>query len=119
MSLDDKTGKKQDTRFKPGQSGNPSGRPKGSRNKFTEAFFQLLSADYDEHGRNVLEQVRQKHPLQYLRLIVSVLPKRRETKAATPPADRLTNDELKQFVRETKRLLAKAETDTDEGETQL
>jgi hypothetical protein len=49
----------------------------------------------------------------------SVLPKRRETKAATPPADRLTNDELKQFVRETKRLLAKAETYTDEGETEL
>lgn len=32
----EKTGKKQDTRFKPGQSGNPDGRPKGTRNFSTE-----------------------------------------------------------------------------------
>jgi Family of unknown function (DUF5681) len=82
MSLDDKTGKKQNTRFKPGQSGNPAGRPKGSRNKFTEAFFKLLAADYDQRGRDVIERVRQCHPLQYLRLIVSVLPKRGDNKAA-------------------------------------
>jgi hypothetical protein len=96
---------KQDTRFKPGQSGKPAGRPKGSRNKFTEAFFQLLYADYDEHGRDVIEQVRQKHPLQYLRLIVSVLPKRREKPRALP-TERLTNEELDQLLGETKRLLA-------------
>ena len=78
------TGQKQDTRIRLGQSGNPSGRPKGSRNKFTEAFFQLLAADYDEYGKGVIEQVRQKHPLQYLRLIVSVLPKSRETKPVHP-----------------------------------
>jgi hypothetical protein len=100
-----KTGQKQDTRFKSGQSGNPAGRPKGSRNKFSETLVQLLAADYDEHGRNVIEQVRQKYPLQYLRLIVSVLPKSRETKPVHPPAD-LTNEDLDELVRETKRLLA-------------
>jgi hypothetical protein len=104
MSLDDKTGKKQDTRFKPGQSGNPAGRPKGSRNRFTEAFSKLLAADYDEHGREIIEQVRQQYPLQYLRLIVSVLPKRCETKPIQQSD--LSNEELDQLVGETKRLLA-------------
>jgi hypothetical protein len=102
------TAQKQDTRFKPGQSGNPSGRPKGSRNKFTEAFFQLLAADYDEHGKDVIEQVREKYPLQYLRLIVSVLPKRREKPAASK-AERMTNEELDQLLGETKRLLARSD----------
>jgi len=32
-----KTGRKQDTQFKPGQSGNPHGRPQGSRHKTTLA----------------------------------------------------------------------------------
>jgi ABC-type uncharacterized transport system substrate-binding protein len=36
------TGTKQDTRFQPGQSGNPGGRPKGSRNKATLALECLL-----------------------------------------------------------------------------
>ena len=115
MSLDDKTGKKQDTRFKPGQSGNPAGRPKGSRNKFTEAFFKLLAADYESHGKEAIEKVRQKHPVQYLRLIVSVLPKRREKPAALP-AERLTNEELDHLVSDTKQLFAKVAADTDETE---
>jgi Family of unknown function (DUF5681) len=43
------------TRFKPGESGNPSGRPKGSRNKASK-FVELL----DEHGTAVLEKFVEK-----------------------------------------------------------
>ena len=42
MSKSDTTGKKLDTRFKPGQSGNPNGRPQGSRNAATLALESLL-----------------------------------------------------------------------------
>src|SRR4029453_6398297 len=43
MVSPDKTGQKQaDTRFKPGQSGNPDGRPKGARNATTLAMETLL-----------------------------------------------------------------------------
>ena len=39
----ERTGRKQaDTRFKPGQSGNPDGRPKGARNATTLALEALL-----------------------------------------------------------------------------
>ena len=37
------TEKKQDTRFKPGQSGNPAGRPKGSRNRVSEKLLETLA----------------------------------------------------------------------------
>jgi hypothetical protein len=48
---------------------------------------------------------------------VSVLPKRRETKPVVLPAERLTNEELEHLIRDTKQILAKVATDTDEGET--
>lgn len=44
-----KTGPKQkDTRFKPGQSGNPRGRPRGSRNRTTVIAEQLLDTQAAE-----------------------------------------------------------------------
>ena len=37
--------------FKPGQSGNPRGRPKGSRHKLSERFFAELCEDWEENPR--------------------------------------------------------------------
>jgi hypothetical protein len=60
------TDKKQDTRFKPGQSGNPAGRPKGSRNKVSEKLLEALAIDFDAHGKEVIEKVRADRPADYL-----------------------------------------------------
>jgi Family of unknown function (DUF5681) len=110
----DKTGKKQDTRFKPGQSGNPAGRPKGSRNKFTECLVELIAADCEAHARELIEKVRQKYPVQYVRLIVSLLPKPREDRPAEREIERLSDEEIVQIIRETRERLAKVETDDGE-----
>ena len=44
-----------DTRFKPGQSGNPSGRPKGSRHKTTLAIEKLLDGEGEEITLKAIE----------------------------------------------------------------
>ena len=43
----------------PGESGNPRGRPLGSRNKLSEKFILALHDDFEEHGSAVIQQVRQ------------------------------------------------------------
>ena len=48
-------GKKQDTRFKPGQSGNPAGKPKGLRNRATLALEALLDGEAEELTRKAIE----------------------------------------------------------------
>ena len=61
--------------FKPGQSGNPAGRPKGSRHKLSESFLKALAEDFDQHGVGVLAKVRETDPSTYVRVIAQVLPK--------------------------------------------
>ncbi|MFK4720541.1 hypothetical protein ABIE89_001641 [Bradyrhizobium niftali] len=49
------TGPKQDARFQPGQSGNPSGRPRGSRNRTTLAVEALLDGEAETLTRKAID----------------------------------------------------------------
>lgn len=82
--------------FGPGESGNPAGRPKGSRNKLSEAFLQALADDFDANGKEVIERVRTERPHDYLKVCASVLPKRLENEDVTPqkPMREMTDAEL-------------------------
>src|ERR1700753_1687473 len=62
--------------WKPGQSGNPAGRPKGSRNKLGEAFLTELHADFCEHGKEAIARVRDEAPALYVTAVASLFGKR-------------------------------------------
>ena len=61
--------------WQPGQTGNPNGRPKGSRHKLGEAFVAALHDDFQANGIEAIEKVRTDKPADYLRVIAQVVPK--------------------------------------------
>ena len=69
------TAPKQLTPWKPGQSGNPGGRPKGSRNRLSEDFIRAFADDFEVYGAAVIEEVRRERPSDYLKICASLLPK--------------------------------------------
>ena len=62
-------------KWQPGQSGNPAGRSKGSRNQLAERFIADLYQDWREHGLEALAAARESKPADYLKVVASVLPK--------------------------------------------
>jgi len=108
---------RESTQFKPGQSGNPGGRPKGSRNKLSEDFFQDLYDVWQAFGKPALETMAMLYPAEFVRLVASLLPK--EPEATTIPAmERLSNAQLDALIAELQSGLDPAATDEDARITQ-
>ena len=75
----EKTVPKQLTPFKPGQSGNPAGRPKGARHKTTIAIEALLDGEADALTRKAIELAKD-GDLQALRLCMDrIAPPRKDS----------------------------------------
>lgn len=80
--------------FKKGQSGNPAGRPKGSRHKLTEAFWKDFAAAWEARGAAALAVVAEEDPSTFVRVAASVMPKEAEVTLRTVTAKLLSDDEL-------------------------
>src|SRR5215203_1058233 len=60
-------------RFLAGNNG--GGRPKGSRNRLSQSFLQVIAEDFSAHGADALKRVREADPGTYLKLVGSLVPR--------------------------------------------
>ena len=95
MKKPENAGKKQAaTRFKPGKSGNPAGKPKGTLNKATMAAQALLDGEAEGLTRRAIELALQGN-MQALRLCLErLLPPRKERAVSLSLPDISTVDSL-------------------------
>jgi hypothetical protein len=58
--------------WQPGQSGNPAGRPKGSRNKLTEDFFREMAKAFEQHGAIALAEMIREKPGDFIKTVAGL-----------------------------------------------
>lgn len=102
-----------DYAFAPGQSGNPTGRPKGSRVKLGEAFLSDLMADWDTNGKESIAAMREKSPGDYVKVVAATLP--RELNVKVSELDELTDDQIARQLASLSAQLAAAGFDLGPG----
>jgi hypothetical protein len=61
--------------FKPGQSGNPLGRKKGSRNALATDFLRAMAEDFAKNGAEAIRRVRDEKPDVYLKVCADLIPR--------------------------------------------
>ena len=84
------------TQFKPGQSGNPKGRPKGSRNKLSELFWADLYAAWEKDGAKAIQRMIKDKPGEFVRVVANQMPK--EHTVVRSPVDDMSIEELEALV---------------------
>lgn len=90
--------------WKPGQSGNPDGRPKGTRNKLSELFWSDLFAKWQEKGLAAIDAMIEQRPGDFVRVVASQMPQ--ELNVVKSPLSELSDDELTSAIQHIRQLIA-------------
>jgi Family of unknown function (DUF5681) len=70
--------------WKPGQSGNPKGRPLGARHKIAEAIIRDIAADWEVNGVAALAELAKTDVAAYCKLAAGLIPKEFNLALASP-----------------------------------
>src|SRR5215468_7485441 len=80
-------------RWQRGVSGNPTGRPRGSRNALSEEVTCAILRDFRQHGQKAVAKVRQTQPAAYLKICALLVPREMKLEP-TNPLKSMTDEEL-------------------------
>ena len=100
--------------WKPGQSGNPKGRPKSSKQKLAEEFLAALNEDFKVHGTAAIQKLREEDNSTYCRILAGIVPKDVSVEVVRSVST-LTDDELVSYLSEGSGAGVAEQADSAEG----
>lgn len=94
-------------KFKPGQSGNPSGNAGSLRQQLQADFTRALRDDFAKNGVKAIKDCREQKPDAYIRAIAGMMPKELEIKR---PLEDMNDEQLISAVAALQSFLATQST---------
>jgi hypothetical protein len=98
---------RENTGLRPGESGNPNGRPIGARNKLSQDFIDDFHQVWQEEGINALRNAARRSPARFIQVAASLIPQH-FTLEHEHKLVGLSDDELHQRLIEAHKELAAA-----------
>jgi len=83
--------------WQPGQSGNPAGRTRGSRNALSEEVICALLRDFRQHGQEAVARVRRTQPAAYLKILALLVPREHKVEHSNLLKE-LTDEQLEAMI---------------------
>ena len=87
--------------FTKGNPGKGGGRRKGSRDRISTALLEAIAKDFEEFGEEAVKIARVEKPVEYLRIVASLLPK--EFEIVVYRLQDISDEELDAFIEVARR----------------
>src|SRR5215470_100295 len=87
--------------FTKGNPGKGGGRRKGSRDRISTALLEAIAKDFEEFGEEAVKIARVEKPVEYLRIVASLLPK--EFEIVDSRLQDISDEELDAFIEVARR----------------
>ena len=100
--------------WKPGESGNPAGRPRGSRHKLSEVFLGEVCTAWQEQGRAAIDAMIAKNPADFVRVVASLVPRQFDLSPQDPYGD-IGDDELEEILTVLRSAIAERKAALDDS----
>lgn len=78
--------------WKPGQSGNPKGRPANAKQKLSDSFLADMLEAWEAKGKSAIDRVIAERPHEFIKAVAAIVPK--DINVKTEVVQELTDDEL-------------------------
>src|SRR5262245_42107252 len=91
--------------WQPGESGNPAGRLRGSRNRLSEEVICALLRDFSKHGEKAIAEVRRTQPAAYLKILALLVPREHKVEHRNLLKE-MTDEELEAALEYLRKMVA-------------